>query len=94
MTIKILSPEDQARRVQLLAMNVNTLINAPETSLVTRISVGALANRRALGMWPYAVKIPGAGRIVRYRLGDLLAPPEQADRHIHDSAARQSTINP
>jgi hypothetical protein len=74
MTFKVLSPEDLSKRAQLLGMPPNTLFNAPETSLVTGISVGALANRRAHGMWPHPVRIPGGGRIVRYRHSDLLVP--------------------
>ena len=93
MTIKILSADEQALRAQLVAMPPNTMLNSPEAKLVTGLSPGALANRRAAGMWPHPVKIPGAGRLVRYRLGDLLAPPEPAERRMHDSAARQSAIN-
>jgi hypothetical protein len=94
MTRDILSDNDQALRERLVAMPLSTLFNARETALVTGLSVGALSNRRALGMWPFPVRIPGAGRIVRYRHGDLLASAEPADCRVHDTATRQSTINP
>lgn len=90
----ILSDNDQVLRGRLVAMPLSTLFNAREASLVTGLSIGALGNRRALGMWPYPVRLPGAGRLVRYRHGDLLAPSESADHGVRNSAARQSAINP
>jgi hypothetical protein len=92
MAIKILSAEELALRAQLVAMNPNTLVNSHE--LVTGLSLGALANRRAASMWPQPLRLPGAGRLVRYRLGHLLAPPEPAGRDTQDGPARMSTINP
>src|SRR5262245_16378287 len=87
------SDDDQGLRERLLKMPLTTLFDTGETSVVTRLSIGALSNRRALGMWPYPVKIPGAGRMIRYRHGDLLAPQDSADRR-SEATAHHSTINP
>ena len=93
MAPSILSDNDQAHRERLVGMARSTLLKPREAGLVAGLSIGALSNRRAQGMWPFPVKIPGAGRIVRYRLGDLLALPDLADRREHDSTARQSAIS-
>lgn len=84
----ILSDNNQALRERLVAMPLTTLFNAREAALVTGLSVGALSNRRALGMWPFPVRIPGAGRLVRYRHSDLLASAVPA------APLLQNSINP
>ena len=53
MSLRDPSREDLALRAQLLAMPLHTPFNVPEASLVTGLSPGALANRRAAGMWPH-----------------------------------------
>ena len=52
-------------------------VTAPEAALITGLSEMALATRRSLGKWPSYQRV---GRLVRYRLGDLLVPPDAAQR--------------
>ncbi len=50
------------------------LVTPAEGELVTQLTQGALAVRRSKGQWPPFIKI---GRLVRYRLGSLLTPPDE-----------------
>jgi hypothetical protein len=94
MSAQLLSDSDQALRERLAKMPLWTLFNVRETALFTGLTPGALSNRRALGMWPHPAKIPGAGRMVRYRHGDLLASVGPADRPVHDADTHKTPINP
>ena len=50
------------------------LVTPPEAALVTRLTELSLAVRRHKGQWPPYVKF---GRLIRYRLGDLLGCQEE-----------------
>jgi hypothetical protein len=58
----------------IYGLPANALLTPAETSLVTRLTEPALSVRRSKGQWPPFVKF---GRLVRYGLGDLLAPPSE-----------------
>jgi hypothetical protein len=52
------------------------LVTPVEASLITQLTESALAVRRSKGEWPRYLKF---GRLVRYRLGDLInVPSDQA----------------
>jgi hypothetical protein len=48
------------------------LVTPAEASLITQLTESALAVRRSKGEWPRYLKF---GRLVRYRLGDLIDSP-------------------
>jgi hypothetical protein len=50
------------------------LITPAEASAVAQITESALAVRRSKGDWPPYLKF---GRLVRYRLGDLITAPNE-----------------
>jgi hypothetical protein len=50
------------------------LVTPGEASLITQLTESALAVRRSKGEWPCYLKF---GRLVRYRLGDLLRTPRK-----------------
>ena len=50
------------------------LVTPSEASLITQLTESALAVRRCKGEWPRYLKF---GRLVRYRLGDLIASPHE-----------------
>jgi hypothetical protein len=52
----------------------HALVTPAESELVTQLTQSALAVRRSKGQWPPFIKF---GRLVRYRLGSLLTPPDQ-----------------
>jgi hypothetical protein len=52
------------------------LVTPREASLITRLTESALAVRRSKGGWPRYLKF---GRLVRYRLGDLINAPGDED---------------
>ena len=63
-----------ARRLTLApvkALDSGKIVTAEEASLVTRLTVSALAVRRVKKQWPPYAKF---GRLVRYQMGDLLCP--------------------
>jgi hypothetical protein len=57
---------------EIYSLPANALLTPAETALVTRLTESALSVRRSKGQWPPYVKF---GRLVRYGLGVLLAPP-------------------
>jgi hypothetical protein len=59
---------------EIYGLPARALLTPAETALVTRLTVSALSVRRSKGQWPPFVKF---GRLVRYGLGDLLAPPNE-----------------
>jgi hypothetical protein len=54
------------------------LVTPGEASLITQLTESALAVRRSKGEWPRYLKF---GRLVRYRLGDLINTPNDEDQH-------------
>jgi hypothetical protein len=67
--------EELQLRNQLLSMPRDALINIYEAAIVTGLTVGTLRNRSYQKLWPQPVRLRHAGRIIRYRLGDLLSNP-------------------
>lgn len=51
------------------------LVTPGEASLITQLTESALAVRRSKGEWPRYLKF---GRLVRYRLGELINAPGEA----------------
>jgi hypothetical protein len=58
--------------VELYKLPSHALLTPAEVSVVVQITESALAVRRTKGEWPHYLKF---GRLVRYRLGDILALP-------------------
>ena len=56
---------------ELYRLPLDAIVTAEEASLVTRLTVSALAVRRVKKQWPPYAKF---GRLVRYQMGDLLCP--------------------
>jgi hypothetical protein len=52
------------------------LVTPGEASLITQLTESALAVRRSKGEWPRYLKF---GRLVRYRLGDLIDNPADGE---------------
>lgn len=61
---------------ELLRLPASALLTIEEASSITRISVVALAQRRSIGAWP---RFQRCGRLIRYRLGDVLEMPPERD---------------
>jgi hypothetical protein len=57
---------------ELYRLPSQALITPAEASAVAQITETALAVRRTKGDWPRYIKF---GRLVRYRLGDLITAP-------------------
>jgi hypothetical protein len=55
------------------------LVTPSEASRITQLTESALAVRRCKGEWPRYLKF---GRLVRYRLGDLIACPNEDGRDL------------
>jgi len=60
---------------EIYCLPAKALLTPAEAALVTRLTGSALSVRRSKGQWPPFVKF---GRLVRYGLGDLLTPPNEA----------------
>lgn len=61
---------------QLYRLPAQALITPAEAAAVAQISETALAVRRTKGEWPRYLKY---GRLVRYRLGDVIRDPDAGD---------------
>lgn len=61
---------------QLYKLPLHALITPAEAAAVFQISETALAVRRTKGQWPRHQKF---GRLVRYRLGDVIRDPDAGD---------------
>jgi hypothetical protein len=57
---------------ELYSLPMVAWVTAAEAASITGLTEIALATRRSLGQWPSYHRI---GRLVRYRLGDLLVAP-------------------
>lgn len=67
-------PRPAARPLeQIYRLPPQALITPAEAAAITQISETALAVRRTKGEWPRYLKY---GRLVRYRLGDLISDPD------------------
>lgn len=70
-------PRPAARSLeQIYRLPPQALITPAEASAVAQISETALAVRRTKGEWPRYLKY---GRLVRYRLGDVIRDPDAGD---------------
>lgn len=72
---------------QVYSLPARAWVTAAEAASVTGLSEMALATRRSLGQWPPYHRI---GRLIRYRLGDLLVPPSSRAY----GAARPNAVRP
>lgn len=61
---------------ELYKLPSHALLTPAEASIVAQITVSALAVRRTKGEWPHYLKF---GRLVRYRLGELVGLPTEGD---------------
>lgn len=59
---------------QIYKLPLHALVTPAEAAAVAQISETALAVRRTKGEWPRYLKF---GRLVRYRLGDLIEAPKE-----------------
>jgi hypothetical protein len=75
---------------ELYSLPALAWVTAPEAASVTGLSEMALATRRSLGQWPAYHRI---GRLIRYRLGDLLVPPDNSSLLAY-GAAEPNAVRP